>query len=188
MIKENICVSAFENLYYLYLSEETDAHDLMTKYIKLGFKMGAIVEGYRTEKDIDTVMKICRKVRLEKHRFLGFIRFIKTKKELYYAKFEPDHNILPLITPHFANRFKDEYFMIHDLKRNIAAVYNKSKWMITDMPNEVEFLLIEEEADYERLWKIFYESVFIKSRKNLKQQKGYMPTRYWKHLTEKKTL
>jgi probable DNA metabolism protein len=41
-----------------------------------------------------------------------------------------------------------------------------------------------EELDYQRLWRHYFDTIAIKERTNKKCQKNFMPVRYWKHLTE----
>lgn len=185
IIKSKICRSALENLYLLYLSEASSAHELMVSYLCLGFKYSSKIDGFMTNDVIKEAMTICRRVRLEKHRFLGFIRFSEIKPGLFYSKFDPDYNILPLITPHFAKRMSNEDFIIHDEKRNIAAVCSKSEFIISEVdPNSI-VVSSEDDLYWQKLWKNFYESITIKSRLNKKQMLGYMPSRYWKNLNEK---
>jgi probable DNA metabolism protein len=42
----------------------------------------------------------------------------------------------------------------------------------------------DDEKEYRKLWKKFYDSVAIEERKNEKCRMGQMPKRYWKNLTE----
>jgi probable DNA metabolism protein len=41
--------------------------------------------------------------------------------ELFYSKIEPDHDILPVIAPHFADRVSVMKFILHDKKRDKAV-------------------------------------------------------------------
>ena len=42
----------------------------------------------------------------------------------------------------------------------------------------------EEEAQYRRLWKRFYDTVEIRERHNPKLRQTHMPKRYWDTMTE----
>ncbi len=44
--------------------------------------------------------------------------------EMYFAKIEPDFNVLPLIQKHFKDRYADQKWMIFDLKRNFGIIYD----------------------------------------------------------------
>ena len=116
---------------------------------------------------------------------LGLIRFQLYKNNIYYAALEPDHNIAELIAPHFADRMADQNWIIHDLKRNLAVVYNQNEWFSTTFTLEHKLKLEVEEQYYQKLWQQYYDSIAISNRLNPKLQKNFMPQRYWKHLVEK---
>jgi probable DNA metabolism protein len=43
----------------------------------------------------------------------------------------------------------------------------------------------EDEGIYQNLWKNYFNSVNIASRKNTRLHVRHIPKRYWRHLTEK---
>lgn len=182
-IREKISSRALKNIYQCYLSEIDGIEMYIFKYIKLGFKVGRKVDNYEFDDTVNKVHEISRKVGAEAHRMLGLLRFIKISDNLYYSKIEPDYNIIGLISPHFCNRMKDQGWIIHDIKRKIASVYNKKDWIITDF-NEKLTNIDNDEIDFQELWKEYYKSIGIKERRNDKLKKQYMPVRYWKNLTE----
>lgn len=125
------------------------------------------------------------KVTGEIHKMTGFLRFMESANGALYAPYSPDNNITDLLMPHFAKRFGSEKFVIHDLKRKIAGMYDGREW-IMGYAGEAEIYLSEYEKSFETLWKKYYEAVNIKARPHEKQMKGYMPVRYWKFLPEKR--
>ena len=118
--------------------------------------------------------------------FTGFVRFKEIAPLSFYAQIEPVYNILPIIINHFTLRFSDQNFIIHDLKREKAIIYNKKTAIITDLSKDEGYLIstLNNDTNFESLWKTFYKSVNIKERENSKLQKQHMPKRYWNHLTE----
>lgn len=183
---DKISPQAVENLFYIYLSEEREKGTIIYKYLKLGFKVGTLVEDYFSEEYILSASKIIQRVSFEVHRMEGLLRFKKLRGDIYYAEYEPDNNITMLLAPHFKDRLSDQNWIIHDKKRGIAGVYNKSEWVITEaLPSSLPSLS-EGEEYFEALWKQYYNHISIPERKNPRQQKAYMPVRYWKNLTEKK--
>ncbi|HEY3388941.1 MAG TPA: DUF4130 domain-containing protein, partial [Prolixibacteraceae bacterium] len=48
------------------------------------------------------------------------------------------------------------------------------------------YLLQEEEAVYQTMWKGYCQNIAIRERLNPKLQKQHMPKRYWKFLPEKR--
>lgn len=187
-IVEKLNDEVLTNLYYLYLSDIPDSDSLALKYLKLCYKYGINVNLAKNNDIIILVDKYIRRVTLEAHRFTGFVRFKEVAPLSFYASIEPDHNILPIILNHFTERFSDQNFIIHDLKRELAIVYNKKSPIITDFKKEDSKVFTSSLADdeFEALWKTFYNSVNIKERKNHRLRNLFMPRRYWTHLTELK--
>ncbi len=128
--------------------------------------------------------KIVNAVKLEAHRFLGFIRFSKSQNGVFYACFEPDNDIIEMILPHFLKRFYTIPFILHDVKRGkVVAVY---KGKIERRFNE--FKKIKLTDNYAKLFKTYYDTIFIKTRKNQKTMLNFMPKRYHKNLPETNEL
>lgn len=141
----------------------------------------------RTAYNLPEVMdlnNLISQVNTETHRFTGFIRFSETATGTFYAAYSPDNDITDLLMPHFVARFKAERFIIHDIKRKIAGLYNGNDWIMMQV-GDAEICLSEGERAFEALWKKYYKAVNIKERPHEKQMKGYMPVRYWKFLPEK---
>ncbi len=67
---------------------------------------------------------------------MQFVRFKEIAPLSFYSKIEPDYNILPLIIDHFTERFSDQDFIIHDLNREIALVYDKKSSFITHLSKD----------------------------------------------------
>ncbi len=120
-------------------------------------------------------------VRREAHKYTGFTRFEMTDVG-FFARIAPKHDVLPLIAPHFYERFKDER-VIFDENRQAAALINKQGYKLVSATIE-SFEKHEEEKKFERLWKKFFESVSIKERTNKKLQQSFVPLRYRKFMGE----
>ena len=126
-IKDKLSYSTLKNVYYLYLSDLPTSADLIYKYLKLCYKFGDSINLAKNNDIILAVDKYCRRVSLEAHRFTGFVRFKEIAPLTFYSTIEPDHNIIPLIQSHFIERFSDQNFIVHDIKREIALIYNKNE-------------------------------------------------------------
>ena len=124
------------------------------------------------------------KVRLEVHRFKGFLRFSETIDGYLFAKFKPDNDIIDLLAPHFMKRFKFHAFLIYDERRNRAVAYQngKAKYLVPNKP--VAVCYGREELDYRALFREYFDAVAIKSRKNEKLQRNFLPVRYRNSMTE----
>jgi len=183
-IKDKISFAALNRVYYAFLSEMDNAETIAYNYLKLGFKMGKYVDGNHSDENVSKLHEICKKVGFEKHRMLGLIRFRLIKEDIFYAPMELDHNIITLIAPHFAKRMSDQNWIIHDVKRKIAIVYNQTEWVMTELEVIQNLPINEEEYLYQKVWKTYFDKIAIKERKNPKLQRSFMPFRYWKHLVE----
>ena len=129
---------------------------------------------------------LIRKIYNETHRFKGFLRFSESSKGFMYAYFEPDNDITEFLMPHFKARFGALPFIIHDVKRNIVGLCDGKSYKVFDAKDNVlTVYLSDEEKDFVNLWKTYYKSVNIESRKNTRQMLNYMPARYHKNLPEK---
>ncbi|NMM64033.1 DNA metabolism protein [Clostridium sp. P21] len=185
-IVEKLNSEVLTNIYCLYLCDISDSSSIALKYLKLCYKYGSNINLAKNNDIIILVDKYTKKVTCEAHMFTGFIRFKEVAPLSFYASIEPDHNILPLILNHFTRRFSDQNFIIHDLKRELAIMYNKESAIITDLRREDSKFFTAPDGEFESLWKTFYNSVNIKERENPKLRNRYMPKRYWSHLTELK--
>lgn len=187
-VKDSIVIKidplALNKIYKLYLSNYKNKGTLCYKYLKIAFKLGSDVHKYLHLDEVKEIDNIERRVSLEAHRFNGFVRFISVNNNFLYSSIEPDNNILEIISPHFQNRFSNEYWIIHDVKRGIASIYDKISWEIREMDLEVYNNLKDYNDDFQSLWKGYFKSTTIEERINPKLQKRMMPKRYWNNLTE----
>lgn len=184
-ILKNISEDALKNIYHTFLSEDPDAATLIYRYLKLGWKMGSSVDMHLSDDTVFRIMDINRRVEHEIHKLMGFVRFRQVEGGIYYSSISPDHNIVELLAPHFAERLSDQDWIIHDVRREIAALYNKKEWIVTEFSVGDIPRATEEEKRYSALWKEFFKTLEIKSRSNPKLQRQLMPRRYWEHLVEK---
>jgi probable DNA metabolism protein len=125
-----------------------------------------------------------KKVGTEIHQMHGFLRFMETESGALYAPFSPDNDICDLLVPHFRARLPQFPFVLHDVVRKKAAVYDGKNVFVAPL-EQADVLISADEQAWQELWKQYYHSVTIPSRERLRQMRGYMPTRYWKFLPEK---
>ncbi len=154
-------------------------------YIRLIISQKGAVRGMLAEPAVIEMISLRDKVTGEIHKFKGFLRFIENAEGVMYAPYSPDNDITDLLAPHFARRFSALRFVIHDIKRKKAAMYDGNEIIMCDADG-AEIYLSEYQQRFEELWRQYYKSVNIESRPHEKQMKGYMPVRYWKFLPEKK--
>ena len=125
--------------------------------------------------------------RSELDRVKGFLRFQKIDENVYYAKFAPDHNQLPLLRSHLEKRFSDQKWIVHDERRNTALVYNLHRSMLVPLTTEEASQLVEgKHDDCIDLFQRYFNTIAIKERTNKRLQDQYMPKRYREYMPETK--
>ncbi len=124
-----------------------------------------------------------KKVSYEIHRMHGFLRFTECASGALYAPFTPDNDICDLLLPHFRARLPQYPFVLHDVSRKKAAVYDGKNTFIAPLPT-ANVLLSANEESWKSLWKRYYAAVNIPERERLVQMRNYLPVRYRSFMTE----
>lgn len=192
-LEKNIGKKGISQLLKVYLSENENAERLILSAVSQSilFPNEYILENFANS-DIMEIAKITKSVSREVHRMHAFVRFEKLQDEVYFAKIEPDFNVLPLIIRHFKNRYQDQKWMIYDLRRHYGIFYDLNEAQFfepaleqTSQLKRTENILHEEEIQYQKLWQRYFFKTNIPERKNIKLHVQSLPKRYWKYLTEK---
>jgi probable DNA metabolism protein len=194
-LQQKITPLAFRNFYKSFLSELPGIENTMLRFIQYVIKSTNSVERNFSNNDVLMIAQTAKKVDREKHRMEAFIRFQKTKDELYYAIVQPDFNVLPLIIKHFKDRYADQRWLVYDVRRKYGLYYDREnvtevKIEYTERINDAlakQNIYDEQEDLYQSLWQTYFNSVNIKARKNMKLHIQHMPKRYWKYLVEKQS-
>ena len=159
---------------------------LIYRFLELGRHEGRRFTAMLAHPQITPVLRLARQVSREAHRYLGLVRFREVTGGFYYAQVEPEHLILPWIAPHFAARFHDQHWVIHDLNRNLGAVYDAGHRERRLVPLELttEPADTDNEAVFVALWQRYFERLSIPERHNPKLQQGNLPLKHRAHLQE----
>lgn len=195
-IRDKISRESLRRIYAVYLSSEAEREMKILRYVVLGFRLGGRVNLLHGEPVVYDVQQAEAKVYAERHRYLGILRFSAVQadrsaaaeggraREVLYARLEPDHDIIELMAPHFADRYKNDPFILHDIRRQRAVFAEGGHWYVSELSRDAWTELAQGEREYRRLWKQYFETIAIRERTNPSCQKRCMPVRYWKHLTE----
>ena len=195
-LKQQLGSEGVRSLIYAFLSEKIGVEDTLFTVIEYAVQ--------NPEKNIlkdfsnDAVLQIAqltKSVGREKHRMEAFIRFELLKDDIYFAKIDPDFDVLTLILTHFKNRYQDQKWMIYDLRRKYGVFYDLKTIEIVTMDLDIKLLdakssqfYSDVEIEYQKLWWEYFDHTNIKERKNTKLHLQHVPKRYWKYLTEKKSF
>jgi probable DNA metabolism protein len=176
---------AFATARYAFHSQKGGIEQLVWRYLVLGLEIGGRMAAMLAVEPVYSINKIARHVSHEAHKFKGFVRFSEVEEGFLYAKIEPEADVLSLIAPHFVERVGDRPWMIHDLCRNQAAMYDLKSWRLI---RDIELVglpgFTDAEHEYAALWQRYFQRHAIAERHNPKLQQKHVPLRYRKHLTE----
>jgi probable DNA metabolism protein len=175
------------------LSEQQDVGDILLNVIQYTLKANKNILKDYGHSDVLKLQEIMKKLNRERHRMTAFVRFKLATDQTYYATIEPDFDVLPLISRHFQNRYADQRWMIFDTKRGYGIFYDLKQVIPVEMHEAEDSrlpapLAIDwdgSEEDFQTLWKNYFKSTNIPSRKNTKLHLQHVPKRYWKYLIEK---
>jgi len=190
-LEQSIGKSGINDLLRVYLSEDSELEQLILSVVRQSVKFPGenILKNFAND-DVLKVAKICKSMSRERHRMTAFVRFEKMQDGIYFAKIDPDFNVLPLIRTHFKNRYADQKWMIYDLRRHYGLFYDleNCEFFYPDEKlnlNQYQEKFHDEEKKYQTLWQSYFTKTNIKERKNTKLHIQHVPKRYWKYLTEK---
>ena len=169
---------------YAFLSEAAGAEDAVLAYARLIKEKGRAADDMLADDRVKRVHGLSASVGGEAHMFKGFVRFKELADKTLYAKIEPDHNILPLLTGHFKGRLGEFNWVIHDARRGRAALYFNGGLVYAPLTQARALEFDGKEAQVQALWRHFFKTAAIKERTNPKLQRQNVPLKYRKNLTE----
>ena len=209
-LEKNLSKDGLHMITISWLSEERALNQPLFNMICKVFKTKVKgLERNASDPDVLEVRNTCRRVLHEQLRMKQFIRFQKAKDGTYLAVVSPDHNVLPLITDHFSDRFNDQPWLIYDAKRHYGYYYSLtpnpspkgegSNYKVIRVTFEDEDavpfdlsngkmdddVLSDNDQLFQDMWRTYFKAICIKERMNPKKQLSDMPRRYWKYMTEK---
>ncbi|MBR1701449.1 MAG: TIGR03915 family putative DNA repair protein [Lachnospiraceae bacterium] len=163
--------------------------------LREGAGYGRLFEGLG-DAQVCKAFKLARSAERECCHLEGFLRFEELEKGALYAQAEPKNNLLPFLMAHFADRFPEENFLIHDVGRGIAGVHYRQTgpeaWVLIGGKGEkgaavtkgVEAALSESELYYRSLFRRFCGEIGIRERANEALQRNLLPLHFRKYMTE----
>ena len=175
---------AFKEIDCILRSNDEEKEQIAFEYLRLVMKFGSHAREKLHLPAVRRAIDVSSRIWTEVHRLHGFLRFEECENGVFYAPCSPDNDIIDLLVPHFVARFKNTAFVIHDVTRKLAAIYDGKEWILAPAENALLTPSKREQA-VSRLWTEYYHTVAIPMRKNTRQMKNYMPVRYWRFMTEK---
>ncbi|WP_350344487.1 DUF4130 domain-containing protein [Proteinivorax tanatarense] len=115
----------------------------------------------------------------EVHKMLGLIRFTPVNHKLAGVALL-EHNTADLILYRFRKRYPKEHLVLL-VGSDTVELNSVDEIIIGKADNYIPFI---KNDDFTSVWKKYYESQYIPSRKNLKLLQHHIPKKYWNWLTE----
>lgn len=139
----------------------------------------------QVDTDVNALFRLTEQVRRDEHKMHAFVRFRRVEEqdgeERFIAWYEPQHHILKLAAPFFAERFAV-------MRWSILTLDGSASWEPSTKQLQYGPPVTREQApsgdELEELWKSYYASIFNPARLNPDAMRGHMPVRYWGNLPE----
>lgn len=164
---------------------DPDRATIIFQFLVRAFKTGPSIIDHLSDPYVMRIMEMSRKCGNESHLYQGFVRF-HSYQNILYSCIEPKCFVLPLIAPHFSNRFPLENWIIFDKAHDIACIHPHKQTPFftndTSMLKAFEGLTLDD--PYQRLWNTFFQSIAIKERFNPVCQNNHIPKWFRKNMTE----
>jgi probable DNA metabolism protein len=184
-VRNKISYEAAEHIHNAFHSHEDARFMQILQYIRLGFELGHMVDSHLHEDFVRRVHTLSKNVGREAHLLYGFCRFSETKQGVYYCKVTPKNDVLTYLAAHFAQRLMNQTWVIHDKRRNKAAIYDGTSYLVTSVPaSAAEISFAEGEEETQELWVAFFNTLAITERKNAKLQRQLLPLYFRPNMTE----
>ena len=166
------------------LSDEPDAGSSILSFVRYAMKRGPRARFDKAAPDVERFAEIVRSVRNERHYWVQFMRFSKTRDGVYVAVCNPKASVVPLLMGWFSARFNTQPFIVFDEVHHVAGVSHNGEWQLVRSPDFVVPPAAVDDVFYEQAWKTFYDSVAIDARYNPELRRSFMPKRLWKNIVE----
>ena len=166
---------------FLTCLEEKELH--IYRFMRYGYQRGSMAARDLGNDRVSALFKAVQHLNSEAHLLTGFTRFSDYDGVLM-GEIEPKNRVLPLLRRHFTGRYNTERFLLYDRTHGEALVYRPGRWAIVPVDEVTLPPAGEEELQYRRLWKRFYDTIAIEGRHNPKLRMTHMPKRYWGTMTE----
>jgi probable DNA metabolism protein len=182
-LKDKFSEKNFETILNIFMCDTKEFELDLLNYIIIGFNDQTQLENINIS-FVQNIQNLQKELFRHNHKVSGFVRFIELEDETLYAKIDTKFNVVYFLGKHFLRRFNNQKYIIHDLKRKIVFVKNESFIGVQNIASfEVPKMSVNEEK-FSKLWKTFFDSVAIESRRNKKLQQQMVPLIYRTYMNE----
>ncbi|MEZ3469704.1 MAG: TIGR03915 family putative DNA repair protein [Schaedlerella sp.] len=190
LIQNHLGYNTYWDIYHALLSTHPKKAEAVFHVMQAARTVGnskRIME-HLSDPDVACVFELSRKVANEAHQFMEFIRFRELENGVLFSEITPKNRVLTCIADHFADRFPLENWMIYDKTFQEFLVHRmRSQWVLVSgecLNREEAEKVSKAEAEFERLWQRFFQSIAIKERENPICQRTHLPIHFRQDMTE----
>lgn len=174
---------------YACQSDDPRRPEIVSTCMAYGFSHKERLWNHRAHAAVAPLFDLAAAVSQECEHARQFVRFHKMASGIYWARFEPKANVVPLVMRHFAERLNTQPFVIHDPCHHVAGMWDGRSIQLVNTVNstweqEAARQDLGDHDAFEALWKRFYDSIAIEARTNHELRRHFMPVRFWKNLPE----
>ena len=190
MIKRYLGCNAYWDIYHALLSDDGAKGTVVFRAMQesRNIKDSRKIMDHLGNPDVAKVFALSRSVSNEAHMYEEFIRFRELENGILFSEITPKAQILTCVADHFTDRFPIENWMIYDKTHQVFLVHGaREQWRLVwgeSLNRKAAGMISEKELKYERLWKVFFESITIKEREYPKCQQNHLPLRYREGMLE----
>ena len=169
-----------------FLSGEPDKELRLLRFLHVAFAEGPRAMALLGHADVAPVYAMAKAIGSETEKLMGFVRFEEADGMLG-AVIHPKNQVLPLLAGHFWSRYPNEKFLIYDAVHQ-TALFSGGDGRRPEILRLTAPLTLPQADEKERycqaLWKRFYDTLAIETRRNEALRRSHCPKRYWADMTE----
>ncbi len=194
-IRHKLSPDIYTQVYHAALSSCPERGDIIYHFLIDAFKVGPGIVNHLVNPYVMRLFELDRNVSRESQHFLGFIRFGQYRDEhgsFLLARFAPTNDILDLMSYHFADRLRNDNWLIADTTRHRCSIHHAGRhhYVLSDITDDYLDSLVDATREHtgcaatgsneaiEELFETFRSSVAIEARRNEKLQQQLMPLKY----------
>ncbi len=186
-IRRKLSEDVYGQVCYACLSDCPDKASYVYRFLIKAFRTGRTILNALQDTDVHNIFKLARSVANEAHHYLEFIRFEELANGVLAGRIAPKNNVACLLAEHFSDRLHNENWLILDTRRNFAVLHSACQGHIfadgiTEAQLERFSPVSQQEDAFQSLWKCFFDSIAIETRKNTALQRNNMPLHYRRYM------
>lgn len=121
---KNVSADVWNAVRLGYLTCVEDRGTLINDFVHMAMHYGAGVMRMLADDTVSRLTKAVRALKQESHKYTGFVRFSISEDNTLTSIIEPKNSVLPLLAPHFCDRYPNESFLIYDKTHSQALVWH----------------------------------------------------------------